>query len=200
VIGKAGLLTLIGLILLYPDWGNLEGKSPTARAVTYPAVAFAIPVWWHLREQAGHYPWVADLLLTLTGFSDVLGNRLDLYDKVFWFDDWMHFMNSGLVAAAALLLMREWDVGLAVSVERAVAVGVTASLGWELFEYLTFMTGSREYPMAYVDTLGDLSLGWAGAFVAGVVVSVVRGAVGATPAPAGSTRRRATPRVTPPPL
>ena len=35
-------------------------------------------------------PWLPDLLITITCFTDILGNRMDLYDTVVWFDDWMH--------------------------------------------------------------------------------------------------------------
>ena len=40
----------------------------------------------------------------MTCFSDFLGNRLNLYDTVVWFDDFMHFANTGLLTAAFLLL------------------------------------------------------------------------------------------------
>jgi hypothetical protein len=38
---------------------------------------------------------VPDLLITLTCFTDIMGNRMDLYDTVVWFDDWMHFSTPG---------------------------------------------------------------------------------------------------------
>ena len=90
VLGKAALVASLAIVLVDPAWGNLEGKAPTARALTYPLVAFAVPVWWLLRRPARAYPWLADVLLTVVAFSDILGNRLDLYDSVVWFDDLMH--------------------------------------------------------------------------------------------------------------
>ena len=82
VLGKVVLVVSLVAVLVDPSWGNLEGKAPTARALTYPLVAFAVPVWWHVRRPARAYPWLADLLLTVVAFSDILGNRLDLYDSV----------------------------------------------------------------------------------------------------------------------
>lgn len=171
---KAALLVMIVLVLLDPTWGNLEGKAPVGRAVTYPMLALVLPVWWVLRGSGRPFPWLPDLMVTLCGFTDVLGNRLDLYDQVVWFDDWVHFMNTGLISGAVLMLSRRdvatsWGV-----VARAVAVGMTVALAWELWEFWSFITRSDEMPTAYTDTLGDLVLGWLGALTAAGVFIVVR--------------------------
>ena len=83
------------------------------RAVGYPLVVLhgalrVVDVW---RERMS-FPWLPDLLVTITCFTDILGNRMDLYDTVVWFDDWMHFMNTGLLAAAFILLTLPRDSGL----------------------------------------------------------------------------------------
>jgi hypothetical protein len=168
---KGVLIALLVLVVVDPTYGNLEGKAPVARALAYPLLAFALPaVWWIARWERARFPWTADLLITLGCFSDILGNRLDLYDSIVWFDDWMHVMNTGLLSAAAVLLTTRSTAGLGATLERAIVVGMTISLGWELFEYVSFMTHSPERPMAYADTLGDLVLGWVGACLAGVIV------------------------------
>lgn len=174
VLAKALLALFLALVVIDPTWGNLEGKAPVARALTYPALAFAIPLWHAFGARKRPYPWTADLLLTLTGFSDVLGNRLDLYDQVTWFDDWMHFMNVGLIAGAVLLLTVPVTAGLLPHAERALAAGMTAALAWELFEFRSFVTRSDEYQWAYADTLGDLALGWLGAAFAAAWVHASR--------------------------
>lgn len=174
VAAKLVLVALLALVVVDPDWGNLEGKAPVARALTYPLLAFAIPLWWQFHPGQKPYPWVADLLLTFTGFSDVLGNRLDLYDRIVWFDDFMHFLNIGLVAGAAILLTLDRAAGLTAVLERAIAVGMTAGLAWEVFEYFSFVTRHSELRWAYGDTVGDLALGWLGAVVAAVVVHEAR--------------------------
>jgi hypothetical protein len=170
VLGKIVLLAFLIVVVIDPAWGNLAGKAPTARALTYPLMAFAIPLWWVARRPDSPYPWLPDLLLTFIGFSDILGNRLDLYDRVVWFDDWIHFMNTTCVAAALVLITMHRAVDLLPVLERSVALGMTAALGWELFEYFSFLTHSSELPTAYGDTIGDLVMGWFGSIAAGLLI------------------------------
>ncbi len=165
------LILLLALALLYPDSGHLRDKAAGVRAVGYPLVSFAIPLlWWATLKDRVVFPWIADVLVTITCFTDVLGNRLDLYDTVVWFDDWMHLMNTGLLAAAVVLLTMPRDSGLVRVLERSLAFGATAAIAWELSEFFAFVQGSSERRFAYADTLGDLGLGVLGAVVAGLVV------------------------------
>lgn len=170
---KAVLLGFLVLVAVDPAWGNLEGKAPVARAILYPMPALLVPVVVLWRRPDAPFPWGPDLLISLSCFSDILGNRLDLYDTVSWFDDWMHFMNTGLLAGAVVALTttaqrHPFDILL-----RAVAVGATLALAWEVFEYFSFVRRSRELPTAYADTVVDLSLGWLGSLSAGVVVALL---------------------------
>ena len=71
-------------------------------------------------------------------------------------------MNTALVSAAFVVLTVKDSAAFTQIAEAAVALGLTASLGWELFEYATFLTRSTEWPSAYSDTVGDLVLGWLG--------------------------------------
>ncbi|MGA8851830.1 MAG: hypothetical protein WB508_08930 [Aeromicrobium sp.] len=174
IAAKTALLIMLVLVLVDPSWGNLEGKAPGPRALTYPMLAFILPVWWLARGRLQPYPWVADLLVTVPCFSDVLGNRLDLYDQIVWFDDWVHFMNTGLLSAAFLLLTRRSSETPGAILARSVAFGLSVSLLWEIGEYAAFITTSSEMPTAYADTLMDLSLGWLGAVTAAVAVIVAR--------------------------
>jgi hypothetical protein len=171
VAAKALLVLMLGLAMAHPEASGLEGKGAAARAVGYPLLAFTIPAvwWWHWRERAS-FPWLADLLVTITCFSDTLGNRMDLYDTVVWFDDWMHFMNLGLLTAAVLLLTMHRSSGLGSVLERSLAFGATAAVAWELAEYAAVLSRHSERQHAYADTLGDLALGILGALVAAVVV------------------------------
>lgn len=171
LFAKGGLLLLLVLATLNPELGNLEGKGANARTVGYSLLAFTVPAVWYLfwRERAS-FPWVADLLVTVTCFTDTLGNRMDLYDVIWWFDDWMHLMNTGLLAAAFLLLTLHHGATLGRTLERALAFGVTAALGWEIAEYFAFVSKSSERAGAYDDTLGDLALGTVGTALAALVV------------------------------
>ena len=171
VFAKGALVLLLFLAVAYPDQGNLRDKAAGMRAVGYPLISFTLPVlWWMLWRERMSFPWLSDLLITLTCFSDILGNRMDLYDTVVWFDDLMHFANTGLLAAAFILLTLSRDVGFGRVLERALAFGATAAIAWELAEFFAFISKSTEREFAYADTLGDLSLGVAGAVVAAVVL------------------------------
>lgn len=175
VAAKAGLLLLLWVAITYPDLGHLRGKGAMARAIGYPLLAFALPLawtaWWRGRAS---YPWLADLLVTLTCFSDVLGNRLNLYDTIRWFDDLMHLLNTGILAAAFVLLTLPRTAGLGETIERALAFGVTAAVAWEVAEYIAFLRIAGKHIEAYADTLGDLTLGTIGVLIAAVVVHALR--------------------------
>jgi hypothetical protein len=171
VCAKGALVLMLALAMLYPESGNMRDKAAGLRAIGYPLLAFTIPLlWWTLWRERVSFPWLADLLVTLTCFTDVLGNRMDLYDTVVWFDDWMHFMNTGLIVAAVLLLTMSRGVGLWRLLERALAVGATAAIAWEVAEFFAFISKSTERTFAYADTLGDLGLGTLGAVVAALVL------------------------------
>ena len=175
VTAKAALVLLLVLALLYPEQGNLRDKAAGLRAVGYPLLAFTVPLlWWTLWRDRMSFPWVPDLLITVTCFTDILGNRMDLYDTVVWFDDFMHFMNTGLLAVALILLTLPHWSGPLRTVERALAFGATSAIAWELAEYFAFISRSSERRFAYGDTLGDLALGTAGAVVGGLAVYRLR--------------------------
>jgi hypothetical protein len=95
---------------------------------------------------------------------------MDLYDTVLWFDDLMHLMNTGLLAAAFILLTLPRDGTFGRVLERGLAFGATAAIAWEVAEFFAFISRSTEREFAYADTLGDLSIGTAGAVVAAVVI------------------------------
>ena len=171
VLAKGALVLLLVFAVIHPDQANLRDKAAGMRAVGYPLISFTVPVlWWALWRDRISFPWLPDLLITITCFTDILGNRMDLYDTVVWFDDWMHFMNTGLLAAAFILLTLPRDVGFGRVLERALAFGATSAIAWEVAEYFAFISRSTEREFAYADTLGDLSLGTAGAVLAAVVL------------------------------
>ncbi|MGJ9411088.1 hypothetical protein ACHAAC_00105 [Aeromicrobium sp. CF4.19] len=171
ITAKIALLLLLALAMSHPDLGNMRDKAAGLRAVTYPMLSFTIPVVWLLFwRHRSSFPWLADLFVTITCFTDVLGNRMDLYDTIVWFDDWVHFMNTGLLTAAVILLTLSRTATFAATVERSLAFGVTAALVWEVAEYFAFLSDSTERNGAYRDTLGDLTLGTLGALVAAVVI------------------------------
>jgi hypothetical protein len=175
IMAKVVLLILLGLALIDPDMGHMEDKASGLRAVTYPMLAFALPAtWWLFRRDRASFPWVADLMVTTTLFTDILGNRMNLFDTVDWFDDWVHIMNTGLLTAAVILLTVPRTSTLGATLERALAFGMTAAVAWEVAEYAAFISKSTEKQSAYSDTLGDLALGAVGVVVAALIIHTWR--------------------------
>ena len=180
VLAKTLLFLAVARIAVDPGWGNLEGKAPGTRALTYPMLALVVPALQLVVGRARPYPWLADLLVTVPAFSDLLGNRLDLYDRVVWFDDAMHLASTAALSAGVLVLAGADAAPFRHRLQLSVAAGMTLSLVWELWEFYAFVTRSGEAPTAYADTLGDLALGWVGAVLAAVLVG----------GPGRSSRRR----------
>lgn len=172
---KVVLVALLLFALAFPDLSGMKARGSGARLVVYPLGVLAIPVWWYLtgRRHGRPFPWVADLLVTSPWAIDLLGNRLNLFDTVTWWDDFMHLLNWLLLTAGVLVAWRpvpRTSAGLMVMV--ALGFGTTAALVWELGEYVWFI---RQWPnpnIVYRDTLGDLALGTAGALLAGIVVAI----------------------------
>lgn len=171
VAAKAVLMVLLAIITVNPEFGHVQDKAATARAITYPMLALSVPTIWYVfwRERAS-FPWLADLLVTLTCFTDTLGNRMDLYDRIVWFDDLMHFMNTGFLTAAVIMLTMHRSSPLGRTIERALAFGVTAAVGWEIAEYFAFLSDSNERNGAYADTLSDIFLGSFGSVLAALIL------------------------------
>ena len=169
---------LVGLLLLavaLPDLPQFEGKAMAGRAIGYPLAVFVVPVvWWFLqRRRSVAYPYDVDILFTLPFLIDVVGNALDLYDSIDWWDDANHFVNWFLLSLGfGLLIVRT-------STERLAAAGLTVGFGavtailWEYAEYVTFIRNSPELATAYTDTLFDLAMGLSGSVLAAVLAATV---------------------------
>lgn len=171
IAAKTGLILLVGLALIVPGLGNMDGKGLLPRAIGYPVAAFAIPfIWFTWWRQRASFPWAADFLITFACFSDIFGNFLNLYDSVDAFDNVVHFVNTGLLTAAVILLTMHRSTRLSAVLERALAFGVSAALAWEIAEYFAFLRWSPERLGAYADTLSDMSLGALGSLLAAFTV------------------------------
>ena len=178
LLAKLALVVLLLVALAYPDLSNLKAKGAGLRLVIYPLGALAVPIWWWLRgrrRQDRLFPWAADLLVTLPWLSDLLGNRLNFFDTVTWWDDVSHFAHWLLLTAGVLLAWHPGRrIGGGVVVMVALGFGTTAALLWELGEYAAFLRFLPTYAYVYPDTLGDLTLGTSGSLLAGLLVALGR--------------------------
>ena len=99
---KVAVLVLLALAVVDPDLGGLKSKGLGVRAVVYPLGLVVLPllvaVVRRWRPQLRLNP-AADLLCALPILVDLLGNRLDLFDRVWWWDDAMHLTMHGVMTA-----------------------------------------------------------------------------------------------------
>jgi hypothetical protein len=172
---KALLVGLLLLAVLRPDLPQFEGKAMTGRAIAYPLAAVIVPVvWWFVgRPRRASYPYALDILLVLPFLIDVVGNALDLYDSIDWWDDLNHFVNWGLLTAAFGQLLVRLPIGRLTAVGLAIGFGGVTAILWEFAEYFTFIRNSTELDTAYTDTLGDLALGLSGSVVAALATGAL---------------------------
>jgi hypothetical protein len=172
-----------------PGLEQFEGKAFGARLVAYPLMMLLVPaVWVLVRRRRGSdapLPWAGFGWIMAPFLVDVTGNTLDLYDRIWWWDDANHAVNWFMLGLGAGLLLERgdvrprWALGLLVA-----GLGALLAIGWEVGEWWAFIRHGTELDTAYTDTLGDEVLGTLGSAVAGVVIAVRAG----TPAPSRSRR------------
>ena len=159
-----------------PDLPQFQGKAFAGRAVAYPAALLLVPLgWWVFGLGRIRYPFAADLLFGLPFLIDVVGNTLNLYDTIDWWDDANHLANWALHTGAFGLLLRYGQWGRATRAALAFGYAATSAVLWEFAEYVTFVPDSPEAATAYADTLLDLALGMLGGLVAAIVTARLPG-------------------------
>lgn len=173
VVALVGANLMLGLT-------RFADRAMPARLLLFPVLIAAVPVCWawlnrrRPPERRLPYPALADLLITLPFAIDMGGNALDLYDTINVFDDVCHFVNWALLSAGfGVLLLARRELAPWVIAGLCIAFGTATAVLWEIFEFLTFVTRSKELPTAYPDTIGDLSLGLAGTVLAAVLIAAV---------------------------
>jgi hypothetical protein len=176
-------LTLV-LLLAFGAFSGLErfaGKAFGWRLVGYSVAAVLVPAIWAARGRRGSYPFATDTLFVLPFLIDTIGNALNLYDTIDWWDDANHFVNWALLTGALASVLLRTRVGRAELFAHVVGFGAVTAILWELGEYFAFIRNSPERATAYTDTLGDLALGLSGSTFTAAVAAIVL------------TRRRAAP-------
>jgi hypothetical protein len=160
-----------------PGIERFADKAFGARLAAYPVMMLFVPaIWWLAKgrgDRTAEPPYVAFALIMLGFLVDTSGNSLDLYDTVVWWDDSNHFVNwFFLLSGLGLIIAR--DIGPRwVQVLLVTGLGCLLALGWEIGEWYTFIRHGTELDTAYEDTLGDMTLGSSGAFLAALLVARV---------------------------
>jgi hypothetical protein len=172
---KVALVGLLVFSVVRRDLPQFEGKAVVGRALAYPLAALIVPAVWLLRGRRDRYPYDIDVLIVLPFLVDTLGNALDLYDSISWWDDLNHFVNWAILVLGFGRLLVRLPVGRLNAFALAVGFGCVTAVLWEFGEYLTFIRhNENELRTAYTDTLGDLALGGiAGSTVAAIATATV---------------------------
>ena len=152
---------------------QFEGKAFLWRLLTYPVAALTVPLAWAVFARRSSYPYPVDILLTLPFLVDTAGNSLDLYDTIWWWDDANHLVNWALLSGSIGALAWRNRVNPWETLAYVIGFGAVTAILWEIAEYLAFIRNSPELATAYVDTLGDLSLGLTGSTLAGLAAALV---------------------------
>jgi hypothetical protein len=163
-------------LLAFGAFSGLErfaGKAFGWRLAGYSIAALLVPAVWVFRGRRLPYPYLADILFVLPFLIDTIGNALDLYDTIDWWDDANHFVNWALVTGAVAAALLRTRVNRAELFAIVVGFGAVTAILWEIGEYFAFIRNSSELRTAYTDTLGDLSLGLSGSTLSGVLAVLV---------------------------
>jgi hypothetical protein len=175
---KAATVGLLVWAVLNPDLPQFTGKAFAGRALADPIALLVLPIgWWLFGRSRIGFPVAADILLGLPFLIDVVGNALDLYDTIEWWDDANHLVNWALHTSAVAVLLRAGGWGYWTRVALAFGWAVTSAVLWEFAEFVTFVPNSPEAATAYGDTLLDLALGMVGGAIAALVVGRLRAPV-----------------------
>jgi hypothetical protein len=164
------------VLLAFGAFSGLErfaGKAFEWRLLGYSIAACIVPVIWLRLGRRPPYPFLADTLFVLPFLIDTVGNALNLYDTIDWWDDANHFVNWALLSGALAAGLMRGNVRSPELFSLAVGFGAVTAILWEIGEYFAFIRHSPELATAYTDTLGDLGLGLAGSTLAGAIAVVL---------------------------
>jgi hypothetical protein len=186
-VAVKGALVLLLAFGAFSGLDQFAGKAFGWRLIGYSVATVVVPMLWILRGKRPPYPYAVDILFTLPFLVDTVGNALDLYDSIDWWDDLNHFVNWAILCAAFGQLLLHFPYDKWTMAGLIVGFGSVSGVIWEIAEYFTFVRGGPEEATAYTDTLGDLALDLGGAIVAAWITAwVLRPRLGA----AGSAGRR----------
>jgi hypothetical protein len=162
------MVALIGIVVAGLGWGTIAGVS-----LAVVSVGMFLPRLLYIRPSV-------DITFGVVVLIAVWSSVLQIYVSTRWWDLPMHFLTNGLCAALCyLLLVRLGVLADAATLPRPMlsaavmttALGLALGVLWEVFEWFGHTFIDEEIFVGYVDTIGDLVWGGAGALLAGCSVS-----------------------------
>lgn len=166
------VVALLGIVVAGLGWGTIAGVS-----LAVVSVGMFLPRLLVVRPSV-------DIIFGVVVLIAVWSSVLQIYISTRWWDLPMHFLTNGLCAALCyLLLVRLGVVADAETLPRPMlsaavtttALGLSLGVLWEVFEWFGHTFIDEEIYVGYVDTIGDLVWGGAGALLAGCSVSFLLG-------------------------
>ena len=171
---KSVVLALLSATLVIPAAGGFHGGALWLREIVYPVGMCIVPVAWRLRGRRGAYPLAADAFLLVPFAFDACGNTLGLYGHVDNFDNFSHLVGTfALAGFAGALLAGRTDDRLLLGIAAAGAAALFG-IGIEVCEWTAFQHPVATGFSAYRDTVGDLAMDAAGAFLGAITIAVRR--------------------------
>src|SRR5437763_1095393 len=93
---KGALAALLLHAVAFPDLPQYQGKGIGWRLFLYPISSILVPMVWFVMRRRGrgpaNYPYLIDIFIGLPFLIDTAGNTANLYDRIDWWDDVMHFV------------------------------------------------------------------------------------------------------------
>ncbi len=170
---KAALVSLL-LFGSFSGLDRFEGKAMLGRLIAYPVAAVIVPAVWWLGFRRSRYPFALDILIVLPFLIDTVGNALDLYDSVGWWDDVNHLVNWLILVLGFGTALLRTRLDRPVVFGLALGFGAVTHILWEIGEYFAFIRDNPdEYRTAYTDTIGDLALSLSGSTLGALLLVTV---------------------------
>ena len=170
------LAAVVCIVVAGAGWGPTAGVS-----LAIVAAGMLVPRLLGVRPSV-------DIAFGLVVLVAVWSSVLNIYISTRWWDLPMHLLTNGLCAALCYIALVRFGIlvdGATLQRPMVSTVVLTAALGlslgvlWEVFEWFghTFIDG--EIFVGYVDSIGDLVWGGAGALLAGYSMPFLMGRAGA---------------------
>jgi hypothetical protein len=165
---KAAIVALAVDAFVNSEAPRFRGKGMRVRAIGYAGSLLLVPLAWRARGRREPYPRALDTLVALPLLADAAGNAAGIYQRAH-VDDSIHFANGAVLSAVvgSLAVPRTRTPWEAAGV--ATAVGIAASAGWEIAEWVGLKMGAKGMNLSYDDTMEDLVEGSVGALLGGLV-------------------------------